>query len=72
MRYSLEYRETVLDALVINNITQHDMKLDKGTYESFKILSISLTDKNHLKNLFNKTNFQNNKERCDLKWSKFI
>ena len=47
-------------------IIQHDMKLDRSTYEILQILSISLTDKNHLKDLFNKTNFQNDKERCDL------
>ena len=42
------------------------MKINKNTYEILQILSITLTDKNHLKDLFNKTNFQNNKERCDL------
>lgn len=47
-------------------IIQHDMKLDRSTYEILQILSISLTDKNHLKDLFNKTNFQNDKERCGL------
>lgn len=42
------------------------MKLNRSTYEILQILSISLTDKNHLKYLFNKTNFQNDKERYDL------
>ncbi|MDH6355374.1 hypothetical protein M2132_001715 [Dysgonomonas sp. PH5-45] len=46
-------------------IIQHDMKLDRTTYEVLQILSISLTDKTHLKDLFNKTNFQYDKERCD-------
>ena len=46
-------------------IIQHDMKLDRSTYEVLQILSISLTDKTHLKDLFNKTNFQYNKERGD-------
>ena len=46
-------------------IIQHDMKLDRSTYEVLQILSISLTDKTHLKDLFNKTNFQYDKERCD-------
>lgn len=44
-------------------IIQHDMKLDRSTYEVLQILSISLTDKTHLKDLFNKTKFQNDKER---------
>ena len=44
-------------------IIQHDMKLDRTTYEVLQILSISLTDKTHLKELFNKTKFQNDKER---------
>ena len=47
-------------------IIQYNMKINKNTYEILQILSITLTDKNHLKDLFNKTNFQNNKERCDL------
>jgi transposase len=46
-------------------IIQHDMELDRSTYEILQILSISLTDKTHLKDLFNKTNFQYDKERCD-------
>lgn len=44
-------------------IIQHDMKLDRSTYEVLQILSISLTDKTHLKDLFNKTKYQNDKER---------
>lgn len=43
-------------------IVQKDMKLDRSTYEVLQILSISLTDKTHLKDLFNKTKFQNDKE----------
>lgn len=46
-------------------IIQYDMELDRSTYEILQILSISLTDKTHLKDLFNKTNFQYDKERCD-------
>jgi len=46
-------------------IIQHDMKLGRSTYEVLQILSISLTDKTHLKDLFNKTNFQYDKERGD-------
>lgn len=44
-------------------IIQHDMKLDRSTYEVLQIFSISLTDKTHLKDLFNKTKFQHEKER---------
>ena len=47
-------------------IVQHDMKLNRSTYEVLQILSISLTDKTHLKDLFNKTNFQYDKERASL------
>lgn len=43
-------------------IIQHDMQLDRSTYEVLQILSISLTDKTHLKDLFNNTNFQSDKE----------
>ncbi len=45
-------------------IIQHDMEIDRTTYEILQILSISLTDKTRLKDLFNKTNFNNDKERC--------
>lgn len=38
-------------------IVQHDMKLDRSTYEVLQILSVSLTDKTNLKDLFDKTNF---------------
>ena len=44
-------------------IVQHDMKLDRSTYEVLQILSISLTDKTPLRDLFDKTKFQNDKER---------
>ena len=44
-------------------IIQHDMQLDRSTYEVLQIFSISLTDKTHLKDLFNKTKFQHEKER---------
>ena len=43
-------------------IVQHDMQLKRSTYEVLQILSISLTDKTHLRNLFNKTNFNDVKE----------
>ena len=42
------------------------MQLDRSTYEILQILSISLTDKTHLLDLFYKTKFQNDKERFRL------
>ncbi len=47
-------------------IVQHDMQLDRSTYEVLQVLSISLTDKTNLRNLFNKTKFQDDKERFGL------
>lgn len=47
-------------------IVQHDMQLDRSTYEVLQILSISLTDKTPLRDLFDKTKFQNDKERFGL------
>lgn len=44
-------------------IVQHDMQLDRSIYEVLQILSISLTDKTPLRDLFDKTKFQNDKER---------
>lgn len=44
-------------------MVQHDMQLDRSTYEVLQILSISLTDKTPLTDLFNKAKFQNDKER---------
>lgn len=44
-------------------IVQHDLQLDRSTYEVLQILSISLTDKTPLRDLFDKTKFQNDKER---------
>lgn len=38
------------------------MQLDRSIYEILQILSISLTDKTHLKDLFDKTKFQYDKE----------
>ena len=39
------------------------MKLERSTYEVLQILSISLTDKTHLKDLFDKTKLQYDKDR---------
>ena len=44
-------------------IVQYDMQLNRSTYEVLQILSISLTDKTHLQELFNKTNFNDVKEQ---------
>ena len=44
-------------------IIQHDMDLKRSTYEVLQILSISLTDKTHLRDLFDKTNFNDVKEQ---------
>jgi hypothetical protein len=46
-------------------IVQHDMKLERSTYEVLQILSISLTDKTPLRDLFNKTNINDVKEQID-------
>ena len=43
-------------------IVQHDMQLKRSTYEVLQILSISLTDKTHLRDLFDKTNFNDVKD----------
>ena len=47
-------------------IIQKDMQLDRRTYEVLQILSISLTDKTLLRDLFDRTKFQNIKERFRL------
>ena len=47
-------------------IMQHDMKLDRSTYEVLQILGISLTDKTPLRNLFSKTKFNDVKEQSGL------
>lgn len=38
-------------------IVQNDMQLNRSTYEILQILSISLTDKTHIQDLFSKTKF---------------
>lgn len=43
-------------------IVQHDMHLERSTYEVLQILSISLTDKTHLRDLIDKINFKDIKE----------
>ena len=44
-------------------IVQHNMRLDRSTYEVLQILSMSLTDTTHLRDLFDKTIFKNDKDR---------
>ncbi len=44
-------------------IVQHDMRLERSTYEVLQILSISLTDKTPLKELFEKTKSNDVKEQ---------
>ena len=46
-------------------IVQHDMKLERSIYEVLQILGISLTDKTNLRDLFDKSNFKNVKDRYD-------
>ena len=46
-------------------IVQHDMKLERSIYEVLQILGISLTDKTQLRDLFDKSNFNNVKELND-------
>ena len=43
-------------------IVQHNMQLKRSNYEVVQILSISLTDKTTLRDLFEKTNFNDVKE----------
>ena len=49
------------------------MKLKQSTYEVLQILSISLIDKTHLRDLFDKTKFNDIKELFDsLIWGYLI
>lgn len=43
-------------------IVHHDMQLERSTYEVLQFLSISLKDKAHLRDLFDKTNFNDVRE----------
>jgi hypothetical protein len=52
-----------ITAFCLVAIIQHDMKLKRSTYEVLQILSISLTDKAPLRDLFEKTNFNDVKEQ---------
>ena len=46
-------------------VVQHDMRLERSTYEVLQILSISLTDKTPLIDLFDKTDYHDVKEQID-------
>lgn len=46
-------------------VVQHDMRLERSTYEILQILSISLTDKTPLRDLFEKTDYHDVKEQID-------
>ncbi len=46
-------------------VVQHNKRLERSTYEILQILSISLTNKTPLKDLFNKTDYHDVKERID-------
>lgn len=52
-----------ISAYCLVAIVQHDIKFERSTYEVLQILSISLTDKTPLRELFDKTIFNNDKER---------
>ena len=43
-------------------IVQHGMKLERSIYEVLQILGISLTDKTHLRDLFDKKNINDAKD----------
>ena len=53
-------------------IVQHDMKLELSTYEMLQILGISLTDTSSLRDLLEKTDLQNVKDRPDPDGQLFI
>ncbi|ERI88503.1 transposase, IS4 family [Bacteroides pyogenes F0041] len=47
-------------------VVQHDMQLERSIYEVLQILSISLTDKSHLVDLFSQSKFNNVKDQSGL------
>lgn len=53
-------------------IVQHDMKLGRSTYEVLQILSVSLTDTTPLRELFDKTKYQNFNDRSASNGQLFI
>jgi len=56
---------SAITAFCLVAIVQHDMKLDCTIYEILQILSMSLTDTTNIRDLLDKSNFNNFKELCD-------
>ncbi|AXV49795.1 IS4 family transposase [Prevotella denticola] len=54
---------SAISAYCLVAVIQHDMRLERSTYEVLQILGISLTDKTPLRELFDKIIFNNDKER---------
>ena len=54
---------SAISAYYLVAIIQHDIRLEMSTYEVLQILSISLTHKTPLRELFDKNIFNNDKER---------
>ena len=53
---------SAITAYCLVAIVQHKMKLNRSVYEVLQVLGISLTDTTPLKDLFNKSNFNIDKE----------
>lgn len=58
----ITYKSVWLLSYIVLRIVYHDMKLKRSAYEVLQILSISLTDKIHLHDLFDKANFNDVKD----------
>ncbi len=64
-KYVFAQLTAFLNRTQFNNIVRKydgNMRLERSTYEVLQILSISLTDKTHLRDLFDKTDFNDVKE----------
>lgn len=57
---------SAITAYCLVAIMQHDMELDRSTYEVLQVLGISLTDKTPLKDLFSKSKFNDVKDQSGL------
>ena len=57
---------TAITAYCLVAIMQHDMQLDRSTYEVLLILGLSLMNKTQLRDLFNKTKFNNVKDQSEF------
>ena len=58
---SIQIRFGIITYCLVVSV-HHDMQLKRSTYEVLQILSIALTDKTHLRDLFGKTIFNDVKE----------